>query len=86
MLSTPTLPEMQLGTGTQPVLARVNERTIVAWKDGSNVVIKDIDKGEVQRVSGAYPSLVASPDGKRAYLVWETTEGNRIAPKFLIVQ
>src|SRR5438477_2925038 len=86
MLSTPTLPEMQLGTGTQPVLARVNERTISAWQDGSNVVIQDIDNREVQRVSGAYPSLVASPDGKRAYLAWEGTEGNRIIPKFVVAQ
>jgi hypothetical protein len=86
MLSTPTLPEMQLGPGTQPVLARVNKRTIAAWQDGSNIVIKDIDKRKVQRVSGGYPSLVASPDGKRAYLAWEGTEGNRIIPQFVVVQ
>lgn len=86
ILTTPTLPEMMLGNGAQPVLARGGERTLGVWQEGSNVVIKDIDKGEVRRVPGAYPSLAASPGGKVAYLVWEATDANRIIPKFAALQ
>ena len=87
MLSTPTLPEKKLGNGAQPVLARVNGRILSVWQDGSSLVIKeDIEKGEPQRLPGGYPSLAASPDGKRAYLVWEGTQGNRIIPKLAVLQ
>ena len=71
MLTTPTLSEIKVGNGAQPVLARVNGRTLAVWQDGSSLVIKDIHKGEVQRIPGGYPSLVASSGGERAYLVWE---------------
>jgi len=87
LLSTPTSPEMKLGNGAQPVLARVNGRILSVWQNGPSLVIKeDIQKGEPQRLPGAYPSLAASPDGKRAYLVWEGTQGNRIIPKLAVLQ
>jgi hypothetical protein len=85
LLTTPTSPEMKLGNGTQPVLARVNGRTLAVWQDGTTLVIRDIHKGESQRIPGGYPALVASPDGKRAYLVWEGAEGNRTIPKFAVL-
>jgi hypothetical protein len=85
ILSTSILPETKLGAGSQPVLARVNERILAAWQDGSNLVIKDIEKGETQRIPGGYPSLAASSNGERAYLVWEDTQGNRIIPKFAVL-
>ena len=87
LLSTPTLPEMKLGNGAQPVLARVNGRILSVWQNGSSLVIReDIQKGEPRRIPGGYPSLAASSDGKRAYLVWEGTQGNRIIPKFALLQ
>ena len=87
MLSTPTVPEMKLGNGAQPVLARVNGRILSVWQDGSSLLIKeDIQKGEPQLIPGGYPSLAASADGKRAYLVWEGTQGNRVIPKFAVLQ
>ena len=86
ILTTPTLPEMTLGNGAQPVLARVNGQTLTVWQARAALVIKEIDKRETQRVPGEYPALVASPDGKHAYLVWEGSEGNRIIPKFAILQ
>jgi hypothetical protein len=87
MLSTPTVPEMKLGNGAQPVLARVNGRILSVWQDSSSLVIKeDTQKGEPHQIPGGYPSLAASADGKRAYLVWEGTQGNRIIPKFAVLQ
>jgi len=85
-LTTPASAETTLGVGAQPVLARVNGRILAAWQDGSTLIIKDIHKDETQRLPGGYPAMVASPDGKRGYLVWEETHGNRIIPKFAVLQ
>src|SRR5205823_2258183 len=86
LLTTPAMAEMRLGVGAQPVLARVNGRILAVWQDGSTLVIKDIHKGETRRLPGGYPAMVASPDGKRGYLVWEETQGNHIIPKFAVLQ
>ncbi len=86
LLTTPTFPEMKLGNGAQPVLTRVNGRTLAVWQDGATLVIKDMHEGESQRIPGGYPALVASPDDKRAYLVWEGSQGKRIIPKFAVLQ
>lgn len=83
MLTTPNSPETKIGEGAQPVLARINGRVLSAWQNGSSLLIKnDLENGDVQRLPGGYPSLVASSDGKHAYLVWEGTEGNHISPRF----
>lgn len=86
MLTTPLAPETRLGNGAQPVLARVNGRLFAVWQNGGDLVFKDINKDEVQRVPGGFPSLAASADGKHGYLVWESGQGNRIVPEFAVLQ
>ena len=85
-LSSPSQPEAQLGSGTQPVLARVNGRILSVWQDGGTLVVKDRDRGEVRRIPGEYPALTASSDGQRAYLVWEGSERSHTVPKFAVLQ
>ncbi|CAN5392754.1 hypothetical protein BH20VER3_BH20VER3_19490 [soil metagenome] len=84
-LSAPATSETKLGAGAQPVLARVNGQTLCVWQQGARLAVKP-ENGEKQYVSGTYPSLVASPDGQRAYLVWESAEGNHTIPRFAVVR
>jgi len=86
ILSSPTHPETQLGSGTQPVLARVKGRILSVWQEGHTLVSKDLEGSEVRRTPGEYPALAQSSDGQRAYLVWESTEGSHTVPKFAVLQ
>jgi hypothetical protein len=52
ILSSPTHPETRLGSGTQPVLARVNGRILFVWQEGHTLVLKDTEDNTVRRTPG----------------------------------
>jgi len=85
-LDQPGQPEIKIADGTQPVMAQVSGQLICAWQQQGKVVVAgDAGRAQLGSFPGAFPSMVASPGGKEAYLVWESSEGDEIVPKFAIV-
>jgi len=85
-LDQPGQPETRIAEGTQPVLTRIAGELFCAWQQKGNVVVaRDSGKTQLGSFPGAFPSLVASPDGQHGYLVWENPEGDELVPKFAIV-
>jgi hypothetical protein len=78
--------ESKLGEGTQPVLAKLRDGVRVAWQEGSNVAVRSAKSvAESRKLPGRFPSLAASPDGRRAYLVVEASRGKGAAIEFTVV-
>jgi hypothetical protein len=85
-LSKPGEAETKIAQGTQPVLTQIAGDIFCIWQQkGSIVVSRDSGRTAVGTLSGTYPSVVASPDGKDGYLVWQHADEKWATPQFAVL-
>jgi len=86
-LDQPGKPETKIGRGMQPVITMISGEIYCVWqKTGYVYIAKNSGKTQVGMLPGGEASVIASPDGKEAYLVWEGSEGADMVPKFAVLR
>lgn len=78
-------PEKKIAGGAQPVIAAIGGQIYDVFQDRTNLAVTK-DGAAVATFAGAFPAIIASPDGKEGYLVFDHTEAGVGVPQLAVIR